>query len=376
MKISYFAFDIFNKSSTAGYVHTKEITENLSKYVDLRLTLMPSKKDFINPFLWSRNGRDYSRFTLWFKPYLVPALPMNVLSWYSVLDKITKFKPDLIHTRFHCPNPFGWRIAKKLGIPLVLEVNSPYVEDSPYSGILKRIIEKDRETQFENCDAIITQTETLKNILQEVTDKPVHVVSNGVNIDLFKPMMTNISEGQTVVCFSGSFQKWHGVHLIPEIVNRTKNAHFLFIGYGEKFERLKKMKLKNTMFVDVVDYEQLPHLLNMADIFIAPFDSGKFEYFDKYGMWWNPMKLYEYLAVGRPVVSFSYPEIEKIVGNVGLLAKVGDLDDFIDKLQSLVDNDQMRRVMGKDARKKALECSWDKKARETIKIYDSVIYTL
>ncbi len=377
MKVSYFAFDIFDKSPTAGFVHTKEITDNLSNYVDLQLTLMPPKKDFLNPFIWSKDNVDYSRFTLWLKPYLIPALPMNLLSWYKVYQKTKEFKPDIIHERFHSPNPFGWRIAKRLGIHRILEVNSPYVEDSPYHGTLKKIIEKDRKVHFENCDVIITQTETLKQILEKVTDKPIYVVSNGVNTELFRPMtvdrtVVGLPEGIPVVCFSGSFQKWHGVYLIPEIIKRT-NAWFLFIGNGKEFERMKGLGLRRTVFVNSVPYEQLPYYLNMADIFIAPFDSGQFKYFDKYGMFWNPMKMFEYLAIGKPIVYFDYPELYKIVGNHGFPAKVGDLDDFIDKLRMLIDNSGVCQLIGECARKKALEYSWDRKAEETIKVYDSVL---
>lgn len=377
LRVSYFAFDIFDKSSTAGYVHTKEITDSLSKYVDLRLTLMSPKRDFINPFIWSKDDYDYSRFTLWLKPYLIPALPMNLLSWYKVYQKTKKFRPDIIHERFHSPNLFGVSIFKKLNTKRILEVNSPYVEDSPYHGTLKRIIERDRETQFENCDAIITQTETLKKILEIVTDKPIYVVSNGVNTDLFKPMkvdrkVVGLPEGVPLVCFSGSFQKWHGVHLIPEIIKRT-NAWFLLIGDGKEFERMKGMVLRRTIFVNSVPYEQLPYYLNMADIFIAPFDSEQFKYFDKYCMFWNPMKCFEYMAIGKPTVYFDYPELHKIIGNHGLPATVGDLDDFIDKLQMLVDNSGVCGLIGESARKKALEYEWDRKALETIKVYNDVL---
>ncbi len=419
LKISYFAFDIFNKSHTAGYVHTREMTNSLSKHVDLQLTLMPHKKDFINPFIWSNDKDNYSRFTLWLKPYLIPALPMNVLSWYKVYQRTKEFKPDIIHERFHSPNPFGMSIFKKLNtktissrntlkdsslsynsknIKRILEVNSPYVEDSPYHGILKKIIEKDRKIQFENCDAIITQTETLKNIISlsyESKNKRIYVVSNGVNTELFRPLSKNtldrcsLSSNQQfkniknnlsyknkntkVVCFSGSFQKWHGVHLIPEIIKRMKNVWFLLIGEGKEFEKIKNMGLRRTVFLDSVPYEQLPYYLNMANIFIAPFDSGQFEYFDKYGMWWSPLKLYEYMAVGKPVVSFDYPEIRKIIGNHGLLAKVGDLDDFIDKLWMLVENKGVCELMGDSARQKAMEYDWDKKAMKTINIYRDIL---
>lgn len=378
MKISYFAFDIFDKSHTAGYVHTHEITNSLSKHIDLRLTLMPPKKDFINPFIWSKDGHDYSRFTLWLKPYLIPALPLNLMSWYSVYEKTKKFKPDLIHERFHSPNPFGWRISKRLGIPRVLEVNSPYVEDSPYHGTLKRIIEKDRQIQFENCDTIITQTKTLKKILERVTDKPIYVVSNGVNTDLFKPMkvdrkVVGLPENVPVICFSGSFQKWHGVHLIPEIIKRT-NAWFLLIGDGKEFERIKDMRLRRTMFVNSVPYEQLPYYLNMVDIFIAPFSTDRFNYFKEYGFWWSALKLFEGMSIGKPVLSINYPEIKKIIKDDRLLSIPDDINNFIDNLNYLIDNKKECIKIGQNNRQIALnKYDWNMCVTETIKIYKKII---
>ena len=390
MKVAFFAFDIFSPSDTAGFVHTFEITKKISSIVDLKLFAAPSYKIAVNPIQWTNRIEgmdiDYVRFTLWFKPYLVPFLPFNFLSYYLVHKKTEEFHSDLIHERYHSPNPFGYRIANKLNLPRILEVNSPYVEDEAYKNpVLHKIAENDRIRQFEHADAIITQTDTLKEIISNATDVPVYVVPNGVNTEKFHPSTPStlrkklgISENAVVITFSGSFRKWHGVHLIPEIAGRLSESHdniyFLMIGSGHLLEKIKKSGMKNTIFLGSVNYNNLPEYLNISDICIAPFDASEFEYFEKLGFWWNPLKLFEYIGMGKPVVSFDFDEVRKIIKNSGLLARVGDLSDFIDKLDYLINNKDEREKLGKHGRELALrEYDWAKRAEETVNVYKKVL---
>lgn len=390
MKVAFFAFDIFSPSDTAGFVHTIEITQKISSIVDLKLFAAPSFKRALNPFVWEEKldgmDIDYARFTLWFKPYLIPFIPFNFLSYYLVYMKTKRFHPDIIHERFHSPNPFGYRISQKIGVPRILEVNSPYIEDEAYkNSIFKKIAEKDRKTQFEHADAIITQTETLKKIISNATDVPVYVVPNGVNTTKFKPGDSSelrnklgIPEDAVVITFSGSFRKWHGVHLIPKISERLNKSHdnvyFLLTGSGQLLEKIKNSGMKNTIFSGSVNFSMLPAYLNISDICIAPFDASEFAYFEKLGFWWNPLKLFEYLSMGKPVVSFDFDEIRKIIANAGLLAPPGDLNDFIEKLEYLIHNKNERQRLGNNARELALkEYDWKKRAEETVKIYQKVL---
>jgi glycosyltransferase involved in cell wall biosynthesis len=390
MKVAFFAFDIFSPSDTAGFVHTIEITKKLSSLVELKLFAAPSIKRALNPFLWEERieglNINYARFTLWFKPYLIPFIPFNFLSYYRVYTKTKQFHPDIIHERFHSPNPFGYRISRKIDVPRVLEVNSPYIEDEAYKNpIFKKIAEKDRRTQFEHADAIITQTETLKKIISNVTDVPIYVVPNGVNTTKFKPGDSSelrnklgIPEDAVVITFSGSFRKWHGVHLIPKIAEKLMKSYddlyFLMIGSGQLFEKIKNSGMKNTFFLGSVNYNKLPAYLNISDICIAPFDASEFKYFEKLGFWWNPLKLFEYLSMGKPVVSFDFDEVKKIVADGGLLANPGDLNDFVEKLEYLVNNRKERQRLGNNARELALkEYDWKKRAEETVKIYQKVL---
>jgi glycosyltransferase involved in cell wall biosynthesis len=390
MKVAFYAFDIFSPSDTAGFVHTIEITKKISSIVDLKLFAAPSFSRALNPFLWEERieGLDinYARFTLWFKPYLIPFIPFNFLSYYLVHKKTKQFRPDMIHERFHSPNPFGYRISRKLGVPRILEVNSPYIEDEAYKNpIFQKIAEKDRKKQFENADTIITQTETLKNIIANATDVPIYVVPNGVNTKKFKPHDPSalrkklaIPENSIVITFSGSFRKWHGVHLIPEMAKKLMESHdnvyFLMIGRGQLFEKIKNSGMKNTIFLGSVNYNKLPDYLNISDICIAPFDASEFKYFENLGFWWNPLKLFEYLGMGKPVVSFDFDEVRKIVASAGLLARPGDLNEFIEKLEYLIDNKKERELLGKNARELALKkYDWKKRAEETVKIYQKVL---
>lgn len=390
MKVAFFAFDIFSPSDTAGFVHTIEIAQKLSSIVELKLFAAPSFKRALNPFLWEERIEDmdinYARFTLWFKPYLIPFIPFNFLSYYLVYTKTKQFHPDIIHERFHSPNPFGYRISRKINVPRILEVNSPYIEDEAYKNpIFKKIAEKDRRKQFQQADAIITQTETLKKIISNATDVPIYVVPNGVNTDKFSPHDSlalrnklGIPENATVITFGGSFRKWHGVHLIPRIARKLMESrndiYFLMIGSGMLFEKIKNSGMKNTIFLGSVNYNALPAYLDISDICIAPFDAAGFKYFETLGFWWNPLKLFEYLSMGKPVVSFDFDEIRKIIANAGFLAPPGDLNDFIEKLEYLINNKNERQRLGNNARNLALkEYDWKKRAEETVKIYRKVL---
>lgn len=388
MKVAFFAFDIFAPSATGGFVHTIEMAQKLASFVDLKLFTAPPFKTALNPFTWKKKidglDTDYARFTLWFKPYLIPFIPFNFLSYYLVYTKTKRFHPDIIHERFHSPNSFGYNISRRIGVPRILEVNSPYIEDEAYKNpIFKKIAEKDRKKQFEHADAIITQTETLKKIISKVTNVPIHVVPNGVNTGKFRPLDSSalrkklgIPENAVVVAFSGSYRKWHGVHLIPKIAGKLKsnNVYFLMIGSGKLLGKIKNSGMRNTIFPGSVDFNMLPAYLNVSDICIAPFDASEFKYFEKHGFWWNPLKLFEYLSSGKPVVSFDYEEIRKIVRDAGLLADIGDIEDFTDKLSFLVENESVRKEMGRRGRETAVkEYDWQIRAGQVIEVYKQIV---
>ncbi len=383
--IAYFAFDQFIPSKHAGFVHTFSIVKALRDIGNnVVLYGIPNGFDLFNLLKWQGNYKgipvNYTRFIVSFKLKYRLFSFLNVVSYRKILNLIKKQNPDVIHERFHVPNPYSIKICEKLRIPKVLEVNSLYIEEGVYSGRAKEIAVEQRKKLFEQCKAIITQTETLKNMIKDLTDKPIYVVPNGVDTEKFRPdvycedikRLLSI-EDEVIVTFVGSFRKWHGVDQIPKIAKRFegKKVKFLLIGSGELFEHVKKIKTDNMILLGAKSHDEIPKYLALSDILIAPFND---EYFRGFGFWWNPVKLFEYMAAGKPIVSYDYEEVRKIVRNAGLLAKPSDLKDFIEKLKYLVEDEKLRKEMGKKGREIAVrEYDWKIRAKQTVDVYKKIL---
>jgi len=383
--IAYFAFDQFIPSRHAGFVHTYSIIKALKELGnDVTLYGIPNGLDLFNLLKWTDSYENipfnYVRFIVSFKLRYKLFYPLNFMSYHKTLDVLRKQNPDLIHERFHLPNPYSIKIGDRLKIPKVLEVNSLYIEEGVYTGKAKEIALKQRAQLLQQCEAIITQTETLKKMIETITDRPVVVVANGVDTETFRPDVycedlkkeLNIKD-EVVVTFVGSFRRWHGVDQIPKIAKKfeRKNVKFLLIGSGELFEKVKRAKTDNMVLLGPKEHEEIPKYLALSDILIAPFDD---QYFDSSHFWWNPVKLFEYVSSGKPVISYDYEEVRKIVRSAGLLAEVGNTDDFIDKLGYLIENEEERMKLGKKGREIAVrEYDWKKRAIETIKVYKMVL---
>jgi len=383
--IAYFAFDQFIPSEHAGFVHTFSIVKALKDIGnDVVLYGIPSGFNLFNILKWQYVYKgirvNYTRFIVSFKlKYRIFSL-LNTISYRRILNLLKEQNPDVIHERFHVPNPHSIKICEKLKIPKVLEVNSLYIEEGVYTGRAREIALDQRKKLFEQCKAIITQTETLKCMIEKLTDKPIYVIPNGVDTEKFRPDVyygdvkkeLGIND-EVVVTFVGSFKKWHGVDQIPKIAKRFERSKvkFLLIGSGELFEHVKRTRADNMILLGAKPHDEIPKYLALSDILIAPFND---EYFKGFGFWWNPVKLFEYMSSGKPVVSYDYEEVRKIVRDAGLLAKPGDLDDFIKKLKHLIEDEDLRREMGRKGRDIAVkEYDWKTRAKQTVEVYKLVL---
>jgi len=392
MKIAYFAFDQFVPSKHAGFTHTYEIVNSLQQIGhEITLYALPAPPKLYNITEWEDIYNNikvkYVRFTVSFKPSVVAFLPLNIPSFFNAWKSLSQQNPDIIHERFHIPNPFGWYIADKKKLPRILEVNSLYIEDEAYKNkLLIKLATYDRYKQFQNAQALITQTESLKKILETITDKPIYVIPNGVNTRKFRPDIASnslkhnlrLKANDIIITFIGSFREWHGVHQIPviasEIKKRHKNIKFLLIGSGPLYDLVNKTKSNNMLLLGPKEYDRIPEYLAISDILIAPFDASRFKYFEKYGFWWNPVKLFEYLSTGKPIVSYNYEEIRNIVKNAGLLADIGNIHDFINILLFLIENESTRNEIGRRGREIAVkEYDWLIRARQMTDVYKQVL---
>jgi len=206
------------------------------------------------------------------------------------------------------------------------------------------------------------------------------VVPAGADTDAFRPGLDaeevrrryNLS-GRPVVGYVGTFAEWHGV---PNLVKASKTilehlptARFLMVGpYYEKTSRLvREADLTDAYtFTGPVPYPKVPLFISASDVLVAPYnpiDQKAFTFF--------PLKIVEYMACGKAVVTTSSGVIPNLVKNEenGLLVKPGNPVELAQAIARLLTDRDLAERLGRRARDTVQEeYSWRSFARRLERI--------
>jgi glycosyltransferase involved in cell wall biosynthesis len=122
----------------------------------------------------------------------------------------------------------------------------------------------------------------------------------------------------------------------------------------------------------------MPAYLSSCNVLVAPFntkyDEQRAKYFKKFGMWWSPLKLFEYMAMGKPVVTSKVGVIGDYIDGAGLTYKEGDVNDLASKLLKLLEDEEFSKELGEAGRQKVLKnYNWENQARKILEIYQQIL---
>ena len=210
--------------------------------------------------------------------------------------------------------------AKIKKIPFFFEVNDdPYKEKTDKKGIrglLRDVLaQKIDELNIKMADRIIVISRGIKEkILRynpHILKKKIHCIPSGANIHLFKPMekksacsRIGLEEKVRYVGFVGTLLPHQGVEVLvssaKEISKFEPDVKFIVVGEGpikaRICEKIKRMNLKDKFILTgEVDYELVPYWIGAMDVCVSP-------YIRSAGIR-SPVKIFDYLACGRPVVA-------------------------------------------------------------------------
>ena len=285
---------------------------------------------------------------------------------------------DMIYERYSLWSAAGVRAAARLGIPAVVEVNAPLVdEQATYRNLaLEREARALEAEVFSTASALVVVSRGLTDHVVACGARPerVHVVGNGVDLDRFNPAVAPVELGidpsAFVIGFTGSLKLWHGIDVLLEafrlVRKRVPEAHLLIVGDGPKhgwakgFARGARLEDAVTM-TGWVDHADLPGLIARMDVATAPYPPSENSYF-------SPLKLYEYLAVGRPVVASAIGQVAEVIrdGVNGVLTPPGDSGALAEAVEALrADPDRAARLASAAALEGARH-SWLRNARAVV----------
>lgn len=211
-------------------------------------------------------------------------------------------------------------------------------------------------------DRIIAVTPGIKSNLEKIYNIPAEkivVVSNGANTSLFKPQEQEICRKELgldledpYVCFVGNLAPWQGIEYLvkaaPFILSRFPECRFLIVGDGVMKESLIKLCRELGVedrfnFTGVVAYDRVPLYINASDTCTAPFILARNA---KIGL--SPLKLYEYMACGKPVVASDISGVSDVLKNSGggIPVLPENPNALSEGVLKLLENPGLRKKMG------------------------------
>jgi hypothetical protein len=168
-----------------------------------------------------------------------------------------------------------------------------------------------------------------------------------------------------IVGFIGAVFDWIDVDLLCKIAQSHPDYSVLLVGpVNSGLDKLKRFP--NIVMVGAKDYQILPNYLAFMDVCLVPFKINKLTVAS------NPIKIYEYLAAGKPVVSTALPELQKSASRVVLVGK--DHDDFIQKVELTIE--QAKGPDGRSALTDRIEFARDNSWGKRVELIEKLLRNL
>jgi glycosyltransferase involved in cell wall biosynthesis len=316
--------------------------------------------------------------------YEVAELLYNFYGLILIVGKIVRSRPDFIYERYSLDTVAGVLASKIFSIPLILEVNSPLAyEKLKYSRLRYPAIAKFFERWIcSNSSITIAVTMELKKmlVLQNVPTDKIVVMYNGINPEIFNLKVSGKKirekynlKGKIVIGFVGWFREWHGIELIINLMTDKKawpdELRLLLVGDGPAFKKLQTLVkqhclLSSVIFTGSVPHSEITDYIAAVDIAIQP----------KATEYACPMKIIEYMAMGKCILAKDQPNIRELIENGynGFLFQ--DQNSMMSLLLELASDSKKRKEIGNNAHKTIIERDllWTSNARRVVDIVSEV----
>jgi len=219
-------------------------------------------------------------------------------------------------------------------------------------------------------------TPTLEVLPDWVNKQKVLQVEWGADVHHFRPDAPGTPpftpDPDRITCvFAGAFRSWHGVVQLAAALTRLHEAgdeRFGAVLIGEGPEKAAVMRaaadVPGIQFTGPVPHALMPACLAAADIGVAPFDPARHGPL-QLGFFWSPLNIFEYMAVGLPVVAPALPRLRGLVEHKceGLLYDPSN-PRALDQALVMLADEAVRHRMGRAARARVVRSfSWDAHCR-------------
>jgi glycosyltransferase involved in cell wall biosynthesis len=254
--------------------------------------------------------------------YELLELAYSLLAYRRLARAAREFQPDFIYERYNLFLLAGLALKRRTGLPLLLEVNAPLAQErARFGGLgLPWLARWAEGVVWRGADVVLPVTGVLAQhvLARGVPAERVAVIPNGINEAHFRqapaPGAAKAALGWTgalVLGFTGFVRDWHGVDRIVRWMASSAapaNARLLIVGDGPARPGLETLARQLSLgervrFTGVIERERVPEHVAAFDIALQP----------AVVPYASPLKLFEYLALGKAIVAPCQPNIEEVL---------------------------------------------------------------
>jgi glycosyltransferase involved in cell wall biosynthesis len=301
----------------------------------------------------------------------------------EVERQIKEFSPDVIVGFGIINSCWGVNAAKKNNLPFIyywIDVLHRLIPSKVFQP-LALFIEK---AALKRSDKVLVINEALKDLVVGLgaKEKRTVVLRAGIDEKQFNPSVNNdsakqeygLSEEDIVLFFMGWLYRFSGLKEVARQLVKNPNPHLklLVVGEGDLFQELERIQKEEHLEGRLIlagkkEYREIPSLISAADICVLPAYAD-----EKIMRDIVPIKLYEYMAMQKPVIATRLPGVLKEFGEGNGIVYIDRPEDAIPKALELVEEDDLSGL-GLKARKFATKNSWQQIADEFERILNQAI---
>lgn len=312
--------------------------------------------------------------------YELLAMVYNIPAFIVLMFYLLRDRPQIVYERYALFNVAGRLAAGLFRVPFVLEVNAPLSLELKHHGglVFRGVAQRVEDWLCRSATRTVVVSEAMAAIFRArgVPGERLMVVPNGVDRRHFNPGVDGARirdsyklDNRIVIGFVGWVRPWHGVDRLLEAVATlaaaTPDLSVLVVGDGPALPGLRTLAQRlgiadRVIFTGAVEQHEVPEFLAAMDIAVQP-DVTAYA---------SPIKLFEYLALGKAIVAPRRPNIEEVVedGRHALLFSPGDTAELASAIGRLCRDEVLRTRIGNAAYRLSEQNGyyWDANARRVL----------
>lgn len=226
---------------------------------------------------------------------------------------------------------------------------------------------------FERVDGIVCITEKLAEYTEEtygVERERLFVAPDGVNTAHYEGLSQQtardrlgMSHNEDIVMYTGHCYEGKGVETLVQAADGLDAAVYVVGGHDDDIERVKQEAghPENVVFTGFVEPSEIPTYQVAADVLVAPYDERGREFV-------SPLKLFEYMAAGKPIVASDRDVLREVLtaGENAVVFQTGDEDHLRERVETVLSEKTTAARLAQNSRESAEQYSWESRSQRIL----------